>query len=408
MNDPLKDIPGTKSSYMYRPKPVYKNGLPVHKRIITRVEKLNKFLFLRILGKILRVHPLRRKLKLDEISSVLFIRYDAFGDMVVTTPLWRILKRLKPSMKIGVAGSSKNLGVIKADSDVDIIYDYSANSLKDFLRITAKTRQDDWDLVVMCKFNQKTRGGIISRLSTKDGFTVTVGTPNTEGHQALFSRLVPLPRPHNEMLMTEQLQYLLHSVIEFPDQSIERPSVMIDAKSEEIAKKGINEILMHDNISKYIVINIDAPEVRKWGLENNIALAQFVESEFSDFSVIMISLPLNQKRVEDAISNAKLIRTHYFPTSDVQNLLSLIRYSSFVVTPDTGIAHLASAELKPILGFYPEAGEWLPYGIPAYIIIPKHDELISSIPLPLAIEGIRISLTALGEGRFTEVRIVNS
>jgi len=393
---------------MYRPKRVYKNGLPIHKRIITRVEQLNKFLFLRIVGKILRVHSLHRKLTLDEISSVLFIRYDAFGDMVVTTPLWRILKRLKPSIKIGVAGSSKNIGIIGADNDIDIIYDYSADSLKDFLRITAKTRQDNWDLVVMCKFNQKTRGGIISRLSTTNGFNVTIGTPNTQGHQALFSTLIPLPKPQHEMPMTEQLQYLLSSVIDLPKQNIERPSVKIDPKTEEDTKREIEEMLIRDKCSKYIVINIDAPDVRKWGLENNIALAQYIESSSSNFSVMFISLPSNQKHVENAVLNANLIRSHYFPTNDVQNLLTLIRNSSFVVTPDTGIAHLASAEIKPILGFYPETGEWLPYAVPAYILLPKHGELISSISLSHAIEGMRICLTEIEKGQFTGVTIVNS
>ena len=89
--------PESKNSYMYRPKGVYLDGKPLHKRIGTRLEQINKFIFLRLIGKLLRVHPLNRKLQLSEISSVLFIRYDAFGDMIVTTPLWRILKRLKPT-----------------------------------------------------------------------------------------------------------------------------------------------------------------------------------------------------------------------------------------------------------------------------------------------------------------------
>ncbi len=402
------DAPKTesKSIYMYRPKGVYLDGKPLHKRIGTRLEQINKFIFLRLIGKLLRVHPLDRKLDLSEVSSVLFIRYDAFGDMIVTTPLWRILKKLKPSIRIGVAGSIRNLGVLGSDTDVDIIYDYSASSFKDFFRITKKTRKEKWDLVIMCKFNQKTRGGIISRLSTKDGYNVTVGTDNAIGHQALFSRLIPLPKPQHEMQMTEQLQHLLRSVIELPNGVTERPSLMIDVEKEIIAKKKINTILLKDSSTDYLVINTDAPEVRKWGVDKNIALAQFIESEFPAYSIFFVSMPGNRSDIEKAVSDARLFRTHYFSTDDVQDLFSIIRYSSLVITPDTGIAHLASAESKPILGFYPEKSEWLPYRIPAYIILPKYGELISTIPVEAAKNGLRILISELQSGSLLLTRIV--
>lgn len=390
---------------MYRPKRVYSNGLPIHKRIIIRLEKLNKVISLRILGKLLKVNRLDRKLNLSEVSSVLFIRYDAFGDMVVTTPLWRILKRLKPSIKIGVAGSRKNLGLLSADKDVDMIYDYSASSLKDFFRITKITRQTKWDLVIMCKFNQKTRGGIISRLSTSNGFNVTIGTPNAEGHQALFSRLIPLPMPQSEMPMTAQLQYLLHSVIDLPEGPFERPTVLINKESEIKTKSKIDSFLLQDNCKKYIVINTEAPEVRKWGIAKNILLAEFIEKNYPSYLILFTSLPENQEIAEQAILSADLKCSHYFPTSDVQELLSVIRYSSLVITPDTGIAHLVSAENKPILGFYPEANEWLPFETSGYIIVSEQGEPISSITVDAAISGASDMLESLQNNTLSGLKI---
>ncbi len=69
---------------------------PLLKRLVRYVEKTNKLITLRLLGIYLRVHKLPNPLSLDKVNSVLFIRYDALGDMIVTTPLWRILKRVKP------------------------------------------------------------------------------------------------------------------------------------------------------------------------------------------------------------------------------------------------------------------------------------------------------------------------
>ncbi|MEI8134414.1 MAG: glycosyltransferase family 9 protein [bacterium] len=380
---------------MYRPRKVYGAKPPFFRRLIKGIEKFNKLLSLRLLGKFLGVRQLDRKLSLDEIRSVLFIRYDALGDMVVTTPLWRILKSLKPSIKIGVAGSYKNLGVLQADTDVDVIYDYSATSLGDVLAKAKVARTDGWDLVVMCKFNQKTRGGIISRRSTANGFNVTVGTPNAEGHQALFSKLVGLPRSQHEMPMTEQLQCLLRGVIDLPDAQPVRPTLMIEPSAYQEALERINSSLSEKGKNKYILINVDAPEVRKWGLQKNLELAKVVESEYPDYVIFMISLPENEDAIKDAIIGSSLKNSKYFNTENFQYLLTLIRQAKLVVTPDTGIAHIASAESIPILGFYPEANEWLPYEIPYYIILPFKGEPIATIPLEVAAKGIRFCLDKL-------------
>ncbi len=382
-----------KNNYMYRPQQVYHHGLPLKKRIINRIERFNKILSLRVLGKLLRIKPRTTPVLLKDVNSILIIRYDALGDMIVTTPLWRILKRLKPSIKIGVAGSSKNLGLLREDSDIDVLYDYSAQSFSDFFRITKNSRQGNWDIVLMCKFNQKTRGALISRLSSPKGITATIGSANTEGHQALFSRLISLPKPEIEMPMTEQLQFLLRSVIELPITEVERPSIMVSAKTEEVTLNAINKILEKNEVRNYVVLNTDAPSVRKWGTENNIQLAEYISAQHNDLMVMITSLPENQSELESAIITKNLQRVHYFPTKDILELTILIRYSLLVITPDTGTAHIVSAEAKPIVGLYPEAGEWLPFDIPSYIIIPKPSELINTIPVELVAQGVTSMLS---------------
>src|SRR5437016_1798212 len=138
-----------------------------------------------------------------------------------------------------------------------------------FFRISKKTRKQHWDVVLMGNFNQKTRNAIISRLASPKGITATVGSANKEGHQKLFSRLVQLPLPMNEMPMTEQLQYLMRSVIKLPIESYERPSIIIDNDIERITREEIQNILNRFRVSKYIILNTDAPAFKRWGLDNS-------------------------------------------------------------------------------------------------------------------------------------------
>jgi len=377
-----------KQHYKYKPQKEYASGYPLHKRIIFKIEKFNKILFLRLLGKILRIHPIDKSIPLEEVSSVLIIRYDALGDMIVTTPLWRILKRLKPSIKIGVAGSFKNLGLLRDDPDIDFLYDYTASSMKDFFRISKETRKQKWDVVLMGNFNQKTRNAIISRLASPHGITATAGAHNKEGHQKLFSRLIPLPFVANEMPMTEQLQYLLRDVIELPGSEYERPSIFIDKEIERKILDKIQSMLNEVSVAKYIILNIDAPAFKKWKLENNITLARFISDNYPDLAIMITSLPENRVEIENILCNENIPRAYYFSTEDILEMTALIRYSSLVITPDTSIVHLASAENKPVIAFYLVVGEWLPYKVHSYIIIPKKGEAISTIPLEVVKNAI--------------------
>ncbi len=392
--------------YKYRPQKEYSYGIPWYKEVIRKVEKFNKILFLRLLGKILHILPTDHPIPLENVSSVLIIRYDALGDMIATTPLWRILKRLKPSMKIGVAGSFKNLDLLRSDTDIDILYDYTASSMRDFFRISKKTRKQQWDVVLMGNFNQKTRNSIISRLASSKGITATVGSRNTEGHHKLFSRLIQLPRPIHEMPMTEQLQYLLGSVISLPVSESERPSIMIDKNIEFRVKAEIKKNLDQAHRTQYIIINIDAPGFKKWTLENNLKLADFISSHYSEYEIFLTSLPENRVSIESSLDKQHISRVRYFPTEDIHAMASLIRYSSLIITPDTSIVHLASAENKPIVAFYLSAGEWLPYKVNAFVIIPKKGDAISTIPFEIARDGVITMLAHSDKDKSPMIRIL--
>ncbi len=291
---------------------------------------------------------------------------------------------------------------------MDIVYDYSAASFRDIITKTKLARQVNWDLVVLCKFNQKTRGGIISRLSTQSGYNVTIGTANIDGHQALFSRLVPPPISDKPLQMTLQLQHLLRSCIALPDIPIEHPSIKVDTETEGRIKNTVTALLAKDFSTRYIVINVDSPEVRKWGLENNILLANHIEKVYADISVVMISLPENQEKICQAIQEAHLSRTHHLPTNDILELVSIVRHSYIVVTPDTGIAHVASAEKKPILGFYPEAGEWLPFETNYIVILPEKDKKIKDIPVSSASRNLDLLIKKLDQNLSANIRDIVS
>jgi ADP-heptose:LPS heptosyltransferase len=358
------------------------------KRLLKKIEYGNKFLTMRLLGKLLRIHPIDKPIPLEKVSSVLIIRYDALGDMVVTTPLWRILKKLKPSIKIGVAGSYKNLDLLRADTDIDVIYDYSASSMREFVRLTKETRKQQWDVVIACNFVDRTRNAIISRLSSPTGITASIGKAGKEGAHRLFSRYIVLPETPLPMSMVSKLQYLLRSTIELPAGEDVRPSLMIDPKIEKSITTTIDTILKQHSASSYLVINTDAHILRKWGNENSIVLASIISDQFPDKVIFLTAMPEQIADIQSSLEKINSGKVVVFPTKNIHELIALVRGASLIITPDTSIAHIASAENKPMVGFYPVANDWLPYKTHSIIILPPPSKQIRDIPIAVVQQAV--------------------
>ncbi|MEP7234934.1 MAG: glycosyltransferase family 9 protein [Ignavibacteriota bacterium] len=374
---------------------------PWYRKLFKKIEHLNKRLTLGLLGKLLHVRPHQDKFLLDELSSILILRTDAIGDMIATTPLWRILKARKPELKIGVAGSFRNLEILSNDPDIDFLYDFAVSDKKLKKAEFARARAEKYDLVIACKFDQKTRSAILARKASKLGYSATIVPDNGEQHHKIISHTVKLPDASAPMPMILQLQYLLEDVISLEIAPEERaPSIIIDPLAFESVKKKVAAILDGAGCRRLVVINTEsATSFREWGYKNNYLLASELSASFTDTFFFLTSSPLREGGlVKFLAAKTPHAKIGYFSTSTLHELAALIRLSSLVVSPDTSVIHFASAEKKPTIGFYVQHNPWLPFGVPARVFIPSKEKPVESIPLnivlPEAIDLLNNSNTA--------------
>jgi ADP-heptose:LPS heptosyltransferase len=363
---------------------------PFRKRVIRKIEQLNKRLTLGLLGKALRIKHTAGKISLDDISSVIILRYDALGDMVVTSPLWRILRNRKPELKIGIGGSSRNLEILRCDPDVDHVYNFSFPDKKLREAEFAKARSEKYDLVIACLLNQKTRGAVIARRTSSKGITATLVHDQIEPHNKIFSKTAWIPKWNYPMPMVLQLEYLLENIVDLKIKEEERrPSIMIAPEALAKIKSATDNLLAESGSNRYIVLNTEsATEFREWGYENNYRFAKEISDERPGTLVLLTSSPLREQAlIEYFEKQTPHLHVRYFPTRNLHELAALVRYSSLVVSPDTSLIHFATAEAKPTVGLYIQHNVWLPFRVPAKIYIPQKEQPISSIPINIVKEG---------------------
>ena len=92
----------------------------------------------------------KRKILFDikKSKNVLVLKYDRIGDMVVTTPIFRELKKAYPSISISVLASKENKDVIKNNPYIDKIYTNYKNSIFNDLPTLLKLRKKSFDVCI--------------------------------------------------------------------------------------------------------------------------------------------------------------------------------------------------------------------------------------------------------------------
>lgn len=85
---------------------------------------------------------------IHDAKSVLFMRYDRIGDMVITTPVYRELKLAYPHIKITVLASKANQDVLVNNPYIDNIVTNHKNNLLGDLSSLLKLRKQEFDVCI--------------------------------------------------------------------------------------------------------------------------------------------------------------------------------------------------------------------------------------------------------------------
>ena len=80
---------------------------------------------------------------LKNVKTVLVMRYDRIGDMIVSTPIFRELKKHNQDIEITVLASKNNQDIIKHNPYIsEIFINYKNNLLQDFFTLLKLRRKN--------------------------------------------------------------------------------------------------------------------------------------------------------------------------------------------------------------------------------------------------------------------------
>jgi ADP-heptose:LPS heptosyltransferase len=342
-----------------------------------------------------RNQPSDRVVELGSVKKLLVLRYDRIGDMIVTMPILRALKRRHPSLHIGVVTSPANAELIAADPGIEAVYVLHRNWIK-LAGEVLRARRESYDVVLNFIFNRTTSGGVLANVIAPRALKVGQGA---EKYRFYFNRLLSLDR--SRMHMVEVLSSYVKLVFGF---DIAPAELQFALAIDEDTRNSVYDFLQRHGISsqQFVVVNLSATDdVRRISFAQARAIVDSLSKHDTVGRVVLVSAPHDRRSADQLAASFKSPRVVVFPDRGAATLLQLaelIKQARCVVTPDTSVIHFASAVQTPVLGFFSPlqvTHEWLPYNVRHRVVRADDGKPVSAVGEDVLVSNINAFLEEL-------------
>ena len=292
---------------------------------------------------------LTRKKSIDfdikKSQSVLFLRYDRIGDMVITTPVFRELKLAYPDISITVLASKANQNVLLNNPYVDHIITNHKNSLFQDLPLLLKLRRQKFDACV--EFDHSVVPHAILRLKIINPKKVI--SVKKDGRYGVNGSELSLYDFYTDK--TKKIHFRDIWLATLKPFDVKPKSKEYDLfPAEKQQKQAENFIKKYS--SKFLVgINLEgAVKGKKIKFSELWQICQGLHKANNNIQVIILTTPGNLQSIHEKVTESSLdyVVTSY-KTDTILDAAALISQLDLIITPDTSIVHIASVFNKPIV-----------------------------------------------------------
>ncbi|CAN5413206.1 hypothetical protein BH10BAC6_BH10BAC6_16610 [soil metagenome] len=344
----------------------------------------------------LRRRSVELPIDLHSVHRILVLRYDAIGDMIVTTALFAVLKRLMPNVVIDVVASPKNVTLLDDDERVNraMVYD---RSFKSMMNVRSQCRDVKYDVVLSFVFNKTTESGLAAALwGGRLATVVSILHEAREHHySAWFNVQVPIER--NTMTMAAMQIEVANALFGWSVDAVHEP---IDLRISDERRTRAAHIVHRPTNALHIIINLSAGNwYRQWSEQRNEELIRLLRSTFPN---VVCSLMADPTRTGMATIIASKFDSNVRAIPGIDDLLTVVAATGeadVVISPDTSIVHAASNMGTPVVVMYTQKAtfinEWMPHGVPYRAVLTNEREELEAIEPQRVVDAVQDLLRSL-------------
>jgi len=290
-------------------------------------------------------------LPLDFASScsILVIRPDRMGDVVLSTPVYETIKKSFPHLQVSVLVNKVNASILADNPNIEEVIPFNP---KNPLGVIRQLRRKRFDTVFTLNKKLSTTASLLS-LASKTKYRV--GYAHNETAWLYDIRVALDSQPRHESL--NNLKLLHHVGI---TQMAECPRLYFNESEEKKIERILKESRRHPE--RPLLLIKPGTRVADWGwkLENFRIVAEKM-SALKKAEVFFICAP-GEEPLIDKINERTNIRIERLPILSIKELALVIKKCDLLFCNHTGIMHLASAVKTPVAVIFKhgETARWGP------------------------------------------------
>lgn len=354
------------------------------RKFARQIESINRKITYGILRLFLRNRPHTIPLDSTKIQRILLFRYDAIGDMVVTTAAMDLLHKNLPGIEIDVICSEYNYHIVRHNPQFKNVFIHKKR-LCDILSLVRQVRKYKYDAVFCFVLFKTTYAGLLANmLAGRQSSKITIlFEARKKLYDVFFNVHIPLER--DKYTMAELQARMVCDVFGW-NYTADTLTISIPLGESNIDNANTfleaHQIPLH---SPFIVYNISAGrEYREFSIEKSREILMQCAEIFSSVPVVIIAIEKDVPKAEKILQVLPQGKYFIFNSNDILDICAVVSRSAMVISPDTSLVHIASAYKKPTVAFYSEMTtyiyEWMPFNVPYRFLVAPNKLEIEHIP----------------------------
>lgn len=289
-----------------------------------------------------RIAAVSSKLSLSApVKSLCLLRLSALGDITHTLPIFYTLRKTWPNTKVTWVIGKLEYELVKGIKDVEfIIFDKKAGlkAYKD-LRKQLKNRKFD----VLLHMQMSLRASLISLL-IKAKVKIGFDRQRAKDGQWLFT---------NKKIIAHSKQHVIDSFFGFTEAlGIKEKYYDWTIPISDSDKLSVKKLI--GDVSKYVIISpCSSKDYRNWNTQGYAAVADYIKDQYNYDIVLTGGNSDIENHYATEISNfSNCNPINLIGKTNIKELLAIIENAAFMISPDSGPAHMATAMNTPVIGLY--------------------------------------------------------
>jgi lipopolysaccharide heptosyltransferase II len=290
----------------------------------------------------------------QDAKKILFIRIDRIGDMILSTPALKAIKKAMPHSKLVVLASYSNCAVILNNPYIDeiVVYDHTGSLFRK-IGVIRRLRCYRFDLAIDPYPDYELRTAIIAFLS---GAKIRVGY-NSHGREVFFN--VQTPKINDKKHFVDITADVLKPLGVATEDK--RPEYFLTDVEREWAKNWLNK----KGVGTKPLVGLHPGayyESQRWPLDRFAELANHLVKR-RHLDLIVFGGPNDEKLIDQLLSMVDEKILTYVGT-DLRRFVALLSCCRTLICNNSGPLHMAVATNTSTISFMgpTDKDRWMPVG----------------------------------------------